>query len=79
VAFKLTKNAYAFGNRTAIKLIETPMAACAQTLRVTVSNLRRKLASDAGHVLPIVAEPGVGYRLRSDSAYPCSVFFAQAK
>lgn len=48
-------------------------------LRVTVSNLRRKLASDAGHVLPIVAEPGVGYRLRSDSAYPCSVFFAQAK
>lgn len=45
-------------------------------LRVTVSNLRRKLASDSGHVLPIVTEPGVGYRLRSDSAYPVS--FAQA-
>jgi len=37
-------------------------------LRVTVSNLRRKLASDSGHDLPIVTEPGVGYRLRPDSA-----------
>jgi two-component system KDP operon response regulator KdpE len=46
-------------------------------LRVTVSNLRRKLASDSGHVLPIVTEPGVGYRLRSDSAHPTSSF-AQA-
>ena len=45
-------------------------------LRVTVSNLRRKLANDSGCVLPIVTEPGVGYRLRSDSAYPVS--FAQA-
>ena len=36
-------------------------------LRVTVSNLRRKVASDSlGHI-PIVTEPGVGYRLRSDS------------
>ena len=48
-------------------------------LRVTVSNLRRKLASDSGHVLPIVTEPGVGYRLRSDSAYPSSAYFAQAR
>lgn len=48
-------------------------------LRVTVSNLRRKLASDSGHVLPIVTEPGVGYRLRSDSAYPSSGDFAQAR
>jgi DNA-binding response OmpR family regulator len=37
-------------------------------LRVTVSNLRRKLATDSGHVLPIVTESGVGYRLRSDSS-----------
>jgi two-component system KDP operon response regulator KdpE len=37
-------------------------------LRVTVSNLRRKLASDSGHALPIVTEQGVGYRLQSDSA-----------
>jgi two-component system KDP operon response regulator KdpE len=36
-------------------------------LRVTVSNLRRKLASDSGFRLPIVTEPGIGYRLRSDS------------
>src|SRR5665213_3588382 len=47
-------------------------------LRVTVSNLRRKLASDSGHVLPIVTEPGVGYRLQSDYAYPSSAAFAQA-
>jgi two-component system KDP operon response regulator KdpE len=47
-------------------------------LRVTVSNLRRKLASDSGHVLPIITEPGVGYRLQSDSAYPSSASFAQA-
>jgi two-component system KDP operon response regulator KdpE len=47
-------------------------------LRVTVSNLRRKLASDSGRDLPIVTEPGVGYRLRSDSAYPSSDSFAQA-
>ena len=45
-------------------------------LRVTVSNLRRKLANDSGCVLPIVTEPGVGYRLRSDSA--CPVSLAQA-
>jgi two-component system KDP operon response regulator KdpE len=45
-------------------------------LRVTVSNLRRKLATDSGHVLPIVTEPGVGYRLRSDSYYTS---FAQAR
>lgn len=37
-------------------------------LRVTVSNLRRKVASDSTHPLPIVTEPGVGYRLRSDSS-----------
>jgi two-component system KDP operon response regulator KdpE len=41
-------------------------------LRVTVSNLRRKLARDSGRVLPIGTEPGVGYRLRSDSACPSS-------
>jgi len=35
-------------------------------LRVTVSNLRRKLESDAGIVRHIVTEPGVGYRLRAD-------------
>jgi len=46
-------------------------------LRVTVSNLRRKLASDSGHVRPIVTEPGVGYRLRSESAHPATSF-AQA-
>jgi two-component system KDP operon response regulator KdpE len=40
----------------------------AHLLRVTVSNLRRKLASDSRCLLPIVTEPGVGYRLRSDSA-----------
>jgi two-component system KDP operon response regulator KdpE len=37
-------------------------------LRVTVSNLRRKLASESHCLLPIVTEPGVGYRLRSDLA-----------
>jgi two-component system KDP operon response regulator KdpE len=34
-------------------------------LRVTVSNLRRKLDSDSGVVRRIVTEPGVGYRLSS--------------
>ena len=48
-------------------------------LRVTVSNLRRKLASDSGNVLPIVTEPGVGYRLQSDSSQPSSASFAQAR
>jgi two-component system KDP operon response regulator KdpE len=48
-------------------------------LRVTVSNLRRKLASDSGHVLPIMTEPGVGYRLRSEAGYPSSISFAQAE
>ena len=38
-------------------------------LRVTVSNLRRKLECDAGIVRHIVTEPGVGYRLRDD--YDC--------
>ncbi len=33
-------------------------------LRVTVSNLRRKLTIDTGCLLPIVTEPGVGYRLQ---------------
>jgi two-component system KDP operon response regulator KdpE len=47
-------------------------------LRVTVSNLRRKLASDSGHELPIVTEPGVGYRLRADSSHASSASFAQA-
>jgi len=47
-------------------------------LRVTVSNLRRKLASDSGYDLPIVTEPGVGYRLRTDSSHPSSASFAQA-
>lgn len=36
----------------------------AHLLRVTVSNLRRKLARDSGLRLPIVTEPGVGYRLQ---------------
>jgi two-component system KDP operon response regulator KdpE len=45
-------------------------------LRVTVSNLRRKLLSGSGHDLPIVTEPGVGYRLLSDSSY---ARYAQAK
>ena len=36
-------------------------------LRVTVSNLRRKLAIDAGALRHIVTELGVGYRLRSNS------------
>jgi two-component system, OmpR family, KDP operon response regulator KdpE len=35
-------------------------------LRVTVSNLRRKVACDSTRPLPIVTEPGVGYRLQSD-------------
>jgi DNA-binding response OmpR family regulator len=48
-------------------------------LRVTVSNLRRKLASDSGHDLPIVTEPGVGYRLQSDSSYTSSASIAQAR
>jgi two-component system KDP operon response regulator KdpE len=34
-------------------------------LRVTVSNLRRKLENDSGIVRYIVTEPGVGYRLAS--------------
>jgi two-component system KDP operon response regulator KdpE len=38
-------------------------------LRVTVSNLRRKLECEAGIVRHIVTEPGVGYRLRDD--YDC--------
>jgi two-component system KDP operon response regulator KdpE len=36
-------------------------------LRVTVSNLRRKVATDSTRPLPIITEAGVGYRLRSDS------------
>ncbi len=36
-------------------------------LRVTVSNLRRKLERDATRPRLIVTEPGVGYRLRSES------------
>jgi two-component system KDP operon response regulator KdpE len=36
----------------------------AHLLRVTVSNLRRKLAGDSRLRLPIVTEPGVGYRLQ---------------
>ena len=32
-------------------------------LRVTVSNLRRKLVSDSGNLCPIATEAGVGYRL----------------
>jgi two-component system KDP operon response regulator KdpE len=36
-------------------------------LRVTVSNLRRKLTRDASILRHIVTEPGVGYRLRPDS------------
>ena len=39
-------------------------------LRVTVSNLRRKLEREAGIVRRIVTEPGVGYRLRAD--YDCA-------
>jgi two-component system KDP operon response regulator KdpE len=48
-------------------------------LRVTVSNLRRKLTSDSGHDLPIVTEPGMGYRLRSDSSYAPSALSAHAR
>jgi two-component system KDP operon response regulator KdpE len=36
-------------------------------LRVTVSNLRRKLVCDARVLRYIVTEPGVGYRLRTDA------------
>jgi two-component system KDP operon response regulator KdpE len=36
----------------------------AHLLRVTVSNLRRKLAGDSRMRLPIVTEPGIGYRLQ---------------
>lgn len=38
-------------------------------LRVTVSNLRRKLACDLKILRYIVTEPGVGYRLRTDSEW----------
>ena len=34
-------------------------------LRVTVSNLRRKLACDSKSFPPLITEPGVGYRLQS--------------
>ena len=36
-------------------------------LRVTVSNLRRKLVCDPRILRYIVTEPGVGYRLRTDA------------
>jgi len=36
-------------------------------LRVTISNLRRKLACDPRILRRIVTEPGVGYRLRTDA------------
>ena len=36
-------------------------------LRVTISNLRRKLVCDPRILRYIVTEPGVGYRLRTDS------------
>ncbi|MDQ6760825.1 MAG: winged helix-turn-helix domain-containing protein, partial [Acidobacteriota bacterium] len=35
-------------------------------LRVTVSNLRRKLVCDPQVLRRIVTEPGVGYRLRTE-------------
>jgi two-component system KDP operon response regulator KdpE len=38
-------------------------------LRVTVSNLRRKLECEAGILGHIVTEPGVGYRLRADDCF----------
>jgi two-component system KDP operon response regulator KdpE len=38
-------------------------------LRVTVSNLRRKLLAGSS-LSPIVTEPGIGYRLRCDSRLP---------
>jgi two-component system KDP operon response regulator KdpE len=39
-------------------------------LRVTVSNLRRKLVCDPRAIRRIVTEPGVGYRLRTNSDWP---------
>jgi two-component system KDP operon response regulator KdpE len=36
-------------------------------LRVTISNLRRKLVCDSKSFQPLVTESGIGYRLRSDS------------
>ena len=36
-------------------------------LRVTVSNLRRKLATESKTLRYVITEPGVGYRLRTDS------------
>jgi len=41
----------------------------AHLLRVTVSNLRRKLVCDPRVLRYIVTEPGVGYRLRSDAEW----------
>jgi two-component system KDP operon response regulator KdpE len=38
-------------------------------LRVTLSNLRRKLACDPRVLRYIVTEPGVGYRLRTDAEW----------
>ena len=38
-------------------------------LRVTVSNLRRKLVCDPRVLRYIVTEPGVGYRLRTDASW----------
>jgi two-component system KDP operon response regulator KdpE len=37
-------------------------------LRVNISNLRRKIEPDASRPTYITTEPGVGYRLRMDSA-----------
>jgi two-component system KDP operon response regulator KdpE len=37
-----------------------------QVLRVTISNLRKKIESDPSRPRHIVTEPGVGYRLRSE-------------
>jgi two-component system KDP operon response regulator KdpE len=36
-------------------------------LRVTISNLRRKIEVNPSHPRHIITEPGVGYRLRSDA------------
>jgi two-component system KDP operon response regulator KdpE len=36
-------------------------------LRVNISNLRSKLEDDSARPSYILTEPGVGYRLRSDS------------